>query len=269
MTIELQHKIGKKVSPDIKKSQLSIHHSQFTKKVLAFTLAETLIVIGIIGIVSALTLPNLNSSTGDKEKIAKLQKLYQNLNDALGRAEAAYGPIGVWTVNDDCSSGYNPCSKRIGERLTEFMKISKTCGMDAGNGCFKSGMSKRLNGQFYQDYDNNRYSYKVITADGISLYINCSKIQCGFDVDIDGPNKGVYTLGKDVFMFKCTSDKKVYPYGESENFSTILSNLKPSGAAYYAAAWIISYDNMDYLKLDSNGKCPNGTTPTESNPRCK
>ena len=45
-----------------------------TESFEAFTLAETLIVIGVIGIVSALTLPNLNSSTGDKEKVDKVQK---------------------------------------------------------------------------------------------------------------------------------------------------------------------------------------------------
>ncbi len=56
------------------------------KKLMAFTLAETLIVMGVIGIVSALTLPNLNSSTGNKEVVAKVKKIYQNLNDAFGRA---------------------------------------------------------------------------------------------------------------------------------------------------------------------------------------
>lgn len=40
-------------------------------KKIAFTLAETLIVMGIIGVVAALTIPNLNSSTADKEKVAK------------------------------------------------------------------------------------------------------------------------------------------------------------------------------------------------------
>ncbi len=72
----------------------------------AFTLAETLIVMGIIGVVAALTLPNLNSSTGEKEKVVKLQKIYQNINDALGRAVAVYGPIDTWCTglssNDDC-----------------------------------------------------------------------------------------------------------------------------------------------------------------------
>ena len=57
-------------------------------KLLAFTLAETLIVMGIIGVVAALTIPNLNSSTADKEKVAKLKKVYSNLNDAIGRSEA-------------------------------------------------------------------------------------------------------------------------------------------------------------------------------------
>ena len=66
----------------------------------AFTLAETLIVMGIIGVVAALTLPNLNSSTGDKEKVAKVKKIYQNLNDAFGRAQAVYGPYNEWFVND-------------------------------------------------------------------------------------------------------------------------------------------------------------------------
>ena len=60
------------------------------KKILAFTLAETLIVMGIIGIVSALTLPNLNSSTGEKEKVAKVKKIYRDLTDAYGRAQAVY-----------------------------------------------------------------------------------------------------------------------------------------------------------------------------------
>ena len=62
------------------------------KKLLAFTLAETLIVMGIIGVIAALTIPNLNQSTGNREKIAKVKKIYSNLEDALGRVTATYGP---------------------------------------------------------------------------------------------------------------------------------------------------------------------------------
>lgn len=53
------------------------------KRFFAFTLAETLIVMGIIGVVAALTIPNLNSSTADKEKVAKLKKYIQTLKMQL------------------------------------------------------------------------------------------------------------------------------------------------------------------------------------------
>jgi len=75
--------------------------------------------MGIIGVVAALTLPNLNSSTGSKEKVAKIKKIYTNLSDAIGRAQAVYGPIDEWSS-----------SIAHGARITEFMKISKDCGVE-------------------------------------------------------------------------------------------------------------------------------------------
>lgn len=66
---------------------------KITKKSLAFTLAEVLVVIGIIGVISALTIPNLNQNTGEKEKVAKVKKAYATINEAVARAEAEYGPI--------------------------------------------------------------------------------------------------------------------------------------------------------------------------------
>ena len=96
----------------------------------AFTLAETLIVMGIIGVVAALTLPNLNSSTGEKEKVVKVKKIYQNLTDALGRAEAVYGPVDEWFQNDTTAAAQNT---RFMSRMTEFMKISKDCSSNSNN----------------------------------------------------------------------------------------------------------------------------------------
>ncbi len=73
----------KRIINYLKSNQIDCHANKS-----AFTLAETLIVMGIIGVVAALTLPNLNSSTGDKEKVVKLKKIYSNLEDAFGRAKA-------------------------------------------------------------------------------------------------------------------------------------------------------------------------------------
>ena len=52
------------------------------KKKLAFTLAETLITIGIIGIVAAMTIPTLITNYQKKQTVTKLQKAISVLNQA-------------------------------------------------------------------------------------------------------------------------------------------------------------------------------------------
>ena len=94
------------------------------KKLIAFTLAETLIVMGIIGIVAALTIPNVNKNTGEAEKVARFKKLYAELNEALDRATAVYGPYKKWFVNDNTDEKR---AERYLNRVTEFMKVTKTC----------------------------------------------------------------------------------------------------------------------------------------------
>ena len=245
--------------------QFTTHNLQFTK--YAFTLAETLIVMGIIGVVAALTLPNLNSSTGDQEKVVKLQKIYSNLNDAFGRAEAVYGPISGW-----CSgiSDNSDCSKKYVDRFSDFLKVSKTCNDDYG--CL------------YSDDDYPPYMRGVILADGASVAIGTTSTQfsqasssvtydapekyCFGDifVDIDGPNKGKRSNGYDIFRFFVTT-KGIVPSG-GEN---AIDQFNPNGGAdYLATDWVIKFGNMDYLKVKS-GKCPDGKTVLNwtTNTTCK
>ena len=230
------------------------------KKAFAFTLAETLIVMGIIGVVAALTIPNLNSSTADKEKVAKVKKIYSNLNDALGRAQVVYGPVEEWKQLDSTEVAQ---TARFGERLTEFMKVSKNCKMEVNKGCLSSAKAKYL-GVVGEDknYDGDNSVYKFITADGTSIYF----VSRGAFVDIDGPIKGSTQYGKDIFLFQL-ADNDFVPMRKNE-FSSYLMELT-AGAGASASGWIIDYDNMDYLKLTKDQKCPNGKTPTEQNPRCK
>ena len=154
--------------------------------------------MGIIGVVAALTLPNLNSSTGEKEKVAKVKKIYQNLEDAIGRAQAVYGPIDEWCVNYSGS-----CRNRHFERITEFLKTSKICNTISScpNLRFASSGGSMGGG------DNGYTEHSVILSDGTTVGFNhLSNTQsmrgfnCGnIKFDIDGTNKGANTEGKDVF----------------------------------------------------------------------
>lgn len=221
------------------------------KKILAFTLAETLIVMGIIGIVSALTLPNLNSSTGEKEKVAKVKKLYQNLDDAIGRAQAVYGPVDEWKSLDSTLASQ---STRFGDRLTEFMKVSKNCGFSTNQGCFAK-KTTYLNGN-NAEYSDSMERYKFILADGTSAQVITGTL--GIVIDIDGPSKGKNKFGVDLFCFVLGDNNTTYYPNGNGGTSTVANNLKPNEKGVLASTWVINYDNMDYLKLTSEGKCPNG-----------
>ena len=222
--------------------------------------------MGIIGIVSALTLPNLNSSTGEKEKVAKVQKLYSNLQDAYGRMIAVYGPIDEW------SGGDSDTAIRFLDRMKDFMKVSKYCGKTSPENCF--------------DFKNSKTGEKdtsnptMITADGTALLYwgatSCSKINttdtlatCGtIVIDIDGTAKGKNVESYDQFAFTVTPDQGIIPQGqETQNYNSATSCL---GWKSYCAGWVIDYGNMDYLKANNTQhKCPNGKILSANVTSCK
>ena len=245
------------------------------RKALAFTLAEILIVMGIIGVVSALTIPNLNSSTADKERVAKVKKIYQNLEEAQERAVATYGPMKTWFVSD---TSKKVATNKYADRIMEFMKVSKDCKQSV-SGCFQN--------KNYKDSDNTDHGggpnvwpddRKFNLADGASISLSIEPVganackraddgtkfgesnRCGsLSVDIDGGLKGKNAYGIDFFQFVITTDG-IHPAGiENSNggSSTNLVNwcFKKGNAC---TGWVIANDNMDYLKTDASGKCPNG-----------
>ena len=212
--------------------------------------------MGIIGVVAALTLPNLNSSTGHKEKVTKVKKAYQNLSDALGRAQAVYGPLSEWKVND--SSSEAP-STMFGERLTEFMKVSKSCGVYVAGCCANN--YKSLDGEA-SDALCVSDMYTFILADGMNIatyYWSGGGYSGYIYVDIDGPNKGPNTWGKDIFEFIIVNGE-LYPAGYD---LTTDASIKDAcfGWGGRCANWVIQNENMDYLK------CPDKLSLT--NTTCK
>ena len=216
------------------------------RKAFAFTLAETLIVMGIIGVVAALTVPNLNSSTADKEKVAKVKKIYSNINDAIGRAQAVYGPIDEWFQTDTTDTAR---ATRFGERFTEFMKVSKNCSTNKTD-CFKNFGTA-----------NATDVYKFISADGTSfaLEVGSGSNSGRLDIfaDIDGPDKGSSQIGKDIFTYSFSIEGGQLQFTH-DDFSSYLTSCSGTGGGWSTCtAWVIENDNLDYLKL-KNGKCPNG-----------
>jgi len=77
--------------------------SALLPKKIAFTLAEVLITLGIIGVVAAMTIPTMMSNYRKHVVESKLVKFYSTINQAIRLAEVDYGDRTGW---DYLGSGY-------------------------------------------------------------------------------------------------------------------------------------------------------------------
>ena len=66
----------------------------------AFTMAEVLITLGVIGIVAAMTIPNLVKKWEERAIIGKYKKMYSTLANAYNMAIVEYGDPANWVLAD-------------------------------------------------------------------------------------------------------------------------------------------------------------------------
>ena len=81
-------------------SRTATHHVR-GDLVPAFTLAEVLITLGIIGVVAAMTLPVIVGEYQKQVTVVHLKKFYTTINQALRRSEVDNGEYKYWQIGDD------------------------------------------------------------------------------------------------------------------------------------------------------------------------
>lgn len=111
-----------------------------TSKRTAFTLAEVLITIGIIGVVAALTLPMLIQNYKKHVVETKLSKFYTTINQAVARSSAENGEPADW-VKDCGISGIPTCTtdesiEWFKTYIGKYMSISKIEPAEDDSGFF-------------------------------------------------------------------------------------------------------------------------------------
>lgn len=216
-----------------------------------FTLAEVLIVIGVIGIVAAFVLPSMLNKTNDYEYKGRFKKSYADLSLATQQFMGANGTNSLnnmLTSSDSMKEAYKP-----------FLTISKECDEGSSAGvCWH-----RQNN--WHSYDNNLTNANVNNKAAVILNTgalvefvwtsaNCTDTcgtvnRCGWlEVDINGfqlPNK----IGKDIFLLNLQADK-LTPGGiagdcDYNNCGSTISAgaFAGSGCAY----WIVSGHDYDYF----------------------
>ena len=183
---------------------------QFYAGKTAFTLAEVLITLGIIGVVAAMTLPVLTGKYQHKALEAQFKKAYANLQTAINTVNSENGiPYECYTLKNG-GNYYNQCNEFWPKVLEQYKSI-KLCGdWRRKNYCRPSYKTKaevlaaggtvvNNNCSFPMD---SHYAYNL--NDGSIIYLfnvqesgynNPNSLFFGFDVNgMKGPNKWGYDL---------------------------------------------------------------------------
>lgn len=227
----------------------------------AFTLAEVLITLGIIGIVAAMTIPSLMQRQQEKATIVALKKTYSALTQAYTSAESENGTPEGWGLANNAAGAANILNK-----LSPYLKLDKNCG--SGVGCFPDVTYKTLTNSPWNNFDTYATFARAKIADGsliaASSYNNCNQnygtteaLQhvCGYYyVDVNGfnpPNQG----GKDLFLFWLTKNG-IVPGGSaadtsSWNFTQQCINIAASSGEG-CGAWVIYNENLDYTRCPTS-----------------
>ena len=213
----------------------------------AFTLAEVLITLVIIGVIAALTIPNLMQKYTEQATVKKVQKFYSTLSNAYSLAMKENGTIDEWGLTGNSSES----AEKIYEMLFKpYFKISKDCGRNNKGKCITNLQYKLLDNSDTESYGTNGIYYKIALEDGATAWFRGdSQRSTSFAVfyDVNGikePNQ----WGKDLFYFSIINDK-VYPSGTDRSYFPFNTYCKKTttGYGYGCAAWLIYKGNMDYL----------------------
>lgn len=161
---------------------------------IAFTLAEVLITLGIIGVVAALTIPTLIANYKEKQFVTAWKKVYSDVSNAA---------LLMSQNEEDLST-----EQLVGEAFAKYLKVDKVCEARKGiaQGCWKENtpIYKKDNQQFGNTNDITQMGggavCMTLTSGAIVCY-DCGgtpPAYCQLIFDVNGatkPNK----IGTDIF----------------------------------------------------------------------
>lgn len=198
----------------------------------AFTLAEVIIVIAIIGVVAAITIPNVVKNYQKKVTASKLKQTYSILAQALEKAKVEYGDIDTWDfyggtqVDTNIVTAAVDNSKNFFDKYlvpylkhSENTKVATLNEMGYKNGILESNNEQYVNSSYKYAFfklQNGAYLLMGSNFDGTTWILENPFIM----IDING-NQSPNKRGKDIFYFKVTKQglvcQKYYPLSNCQS----------------------------------------------------
>ena len=236
------------------------------KKKAAFTLAEVLITLGIIGIVAAMTLPGLVNKYQERAWLTQFKVTYSTLSQAYLRAYQEHGVITNWGLPTGNSTNEKAEAARIvADKLLPYFNLAQDWKQNDQNSSHNLPMHYTdLNGNKpgtgFNGWNSAHYIFALPNGavggiSDIGIDEVDKRLRVCIYVDINGA-AGPNQMGKD-FFFLYLSTKNGYPIVTGYDLwwvgkdycskSKTVSGWYSGGAC---AVWVIATGNMDYLHRD-------------------
>ncbi len=198
-------------TPSVRKSALP---QGAREQKCAFTLAEVLITLGIIGVVAALTLPTLIGNYQKQALATQTKKFYSMMSQAVKQYMADEGvddlrntPLASDNYEDTASP---EAIESIRNFVTKYLKVVEECDHEANN-CFA---------EKYKSWDGEESSFTTymldyVLSDGSVIKIGYMYTPISLYVDVNGkkgPNRVGYDLwSMDIFYDGVIDESGVGP----------------------------------------------------------
>ena len=219
-------------------------------KQAAFTLAEVLITLVIIGIVAAMTMPSLISNYRHKVLESQFKKAYSVISQLGAMVISEYG---------DCSYSQTEDIKDF--MLSNLVKGDQTAASDKYTNFFTYTKSKAFTDLHYNCLDNVSWtnSKSAASVDGMQFAFcsHNSSIGTIITVDTNGAGKRPNAFGHDIFFFHFnTANCKLEP------ISTVMRNCTANDTG-------CSGGNENYYGWkNEKGECSQNSTSTTNGFGC-
>ena len=172
----------------------------------AFTLAEVLVTLGIIGVVSAMTVPTLMQNYQRQSYVTQLHKVYNEMSQVFQQMMTDRNALNLK------ETGLLNTTEQATETFKNYFKVVQDCGNNFSP-CFASEY-RSTTGSSIKPVEANWWSSSFVLADGAAIGLhglidysagNVSYPYGYMYVDINGA-KGPNITGRDFFLFYYFND---------------------------------------------------------------
>lgn len=174
----------------------------------AFTLAEVLVTLGIIGVVSAMTVPTLMQNYQRKSYVTQLHKVYNQLSQALLMYQNDKNAVNL------TEAGMTSLNS-ISAFLKQYFKVIQDCGTEQ-TPCFANSYKNMLGGNSGFGCENGCMVLANGAAIGYTSLYPYTNAIIQFSIDINGA-QGPNVFGRDAFAMTLYKNGVLDDYNSGSN----------------------------------------------------